>query len=135
MCLSASHEHFDLSLLFLLLFVCCIFIAFPLGGGEGDVGLGLHCMLGLRSAILDKPRASLCLLEVSFLLRLILHLRRRLHFLFSLSTYTYSTLLDVLQSSCLRLDLERLSINSLFRASSHLLIITIVFKVLVSLSN
>ena len=37
------------------------------------VGLGLHCMLGLRSAILNKPRASLCLHEVSFLLRLILH--------------------------------------------------------------
>ena len=31
-------------------------------------------MLGLRSAILNKPRASLCLLEVSFLLCLILQL-------------------------------------------------------------
>ena len=71
MCFRASHEHFDLLLFFLLLFVCCISIAFPLGGG-GDVGLGLHCMLGLRSAILNKPRASLCLLEVSSLLRLIL---------------------------------------------------------------
>ena len=30
-------------------------------------------MLGLKSAILNKPRASLCLLEVAFLLRLILH--------------------------------------------------------------
>ena len=37
-----------------------------------SVGLGLHCMLGLRSAILNKPRASLCLLGVSSLLRLIL---------------------------------------------------------------
>ena len=41
-------------------------------GGGGNVGLGLHCRLGLTSAILNKPRASLCLLEVSFLLRLIL---------------------------------------------------------------
>ena len=31
-------------------------------------------MLGFRSAILNKPRASLCLLVVSFLLRLILQL-------------------------------------------------------------
>ena len=31
-------------------------------------------MLGFRLAILNKPRASLCLLEVSFLLRLILQL-------------------------------------------------------------
>ena len=30
--LSTSHEHFDLSLLFLLLFVCCIYIAFPFRG-------------------------------------------------------------------------------------------------------
>ena len=41
--LSASHEHFDLSLLFLLLFVCCIYIAFPLGGGgECRIRLALH---------------------------------------------------------------------------------------------
>ena len=31
-------------------------------------------MLGFRWAILNKPRASLCLLKVSFLLRLILQL-------------------------------------------------------------
>ena len=43
------------------------------GQNEASVGLGLHCMLGLRSAILNKLRASLCLLEVSFLLCMILH--------------------------------------------------------------
>ena len=28
------------------------------GQKEASVGLGLHCMLGLRSAVLNKPRAT-----------------------------------------------------------------------------
>ena len=51
--------------------------SFPFRGEGGNVGLGLHCMLGLMSAILNKPPASLCLLEVSFLLRLILQRRQQ----------------------------------------------------------
>ena len=38
------------------------------------VGLGFALHAGLKVGHLDKPRASLCLLEVSFLLCLICHM-------------------------------------------------------------